>query len=213
MPPRDRTTRCPVLGGLRCGDPRPHGRLPSGAHGRGWGPLCPPPKPGHWVPGRSGASRSPEDGTLQAPDLLLRLLREAALPGMPMHGLGSASALADRGGETEGERKTGGAGSFARRKPLLGCSEGGRRGPRCCPPPLPGCSEPGARRTRGCEALLGYRNGGVKGVNFTLSRRSQGHLDLRNLALTSGLCFWKRLGAVGGSGAHCRDGLRGDFLS
>lgn len=101
------------------------------------GPSLPPPQARALG---AGEKRSiPEDGTLQAPDLLLRLLREAALPGMPMHGLGSASALADRGGETEGERKTGGEGSFARRKPLLGCSEGGRCGPRCCPPPLPGC--------------------------------------------------------------------------
>lgn len=52
---------------------------------------------------------------------------------------------------------------------------------------------PAAEDTRmGNPARLQHT--GVKGVSFPLARRSQGHLDFRNLALTSGLCFWKRLG-------------------
>ncbi|KAI6065190.1 insulin-like growth factor-binding protein 2 [Aix galericulata] len=105
---------------------------------QGLGPPLPPSSRGTGCRGEAehpGAG-SPKDGALQAPDLLLR---EAALPGMPMHGFVSAWA---REGEAEGERKkTGGAGNFARRKLLLRCSERGRCGPRCCPPPLPGCGE------------------------------------------------------------------------
>lgn len=47
-------------------------------------------------------------------------------------------------------------------------------------------------------------------MNCKLSRRSQGHVDLRNLVLTSRLMLLQKAGVGGG---HCSDGLKGDFLS
>lgn len=47
-------------------------------------------------------------------------------------------------------------------------------------------------------------------MKFRLSRRNQGHSDLRNLVLTSRLMLLQKAGMGGG---HCSGGLRGDSLS
>lgn len=105
---------------------------------QGLGPPSAPLQPGHWVPGRSGASQSgqPEG--------------RGATGSRPVAAGGSSPGDADawvcerlgsRGRGRGRKKKTGGAGNFARRKLLLRCSECGRCGPRCCPPPLPGCGE------------------------------------------------------------------------
>lgn len=90
---------------------------------------------------------SPKDGALQAPDLLLR---DAALPGMPMHGFVSS----DREGEAEGEKE-----KLKKRRCRELCTPQAAALLQALRPlraPLLSPSSARLRRTRGWEILLGY---------------------------------------------------------
>lgn len=68
-----------------------------------------------------------------------------------------------------------------------------------------GCGETGLWRTMLMRNLPWLQNMSVKGMNFRFTRRSQGHLDLRDLVLTSRLMLLQKAGV---GGVHCLDGLR-----